>query len=46
MGVEAVTYRYPWFASVFSAGHGERTSPGCGAQYSCVLPVMGHVPRK
>ncbi len=27
------THRNPWFASVLSAGHGERSSPSLGAMY-------------
>lgn len=34
-------YRYPWLASVFSAGQGPRMSPGCGPRHS--WPVTGHL---
>ena len=38
------TYKYPWFASAFSAGQGDLTSPFRGGQNSCVLPVTGQDP--
>lgn len=32
--------KYPWFAKVFSAGHGPRWSVGPGARYGCAASGM------